>query len=719
MSQSEAPPGSSGPSVDAASVAGGLLPDGGPLLAFWDVESNGLLDTISKLHCVGVDFEGAGTKKVISAADQPGYQPCAEALQALALADIRIGHNSLDFDERAVMRLFPQVDLSKGRPLDTLIIARLLFAKPQKTAPNNHKVPPQLRSRHSLEAWGYRLGEHKTHYDPPKDEHGNLWQIWEPPMQAYMMQDIKTLRKLFTFLMSRKPSQRAITIEHDFSQIMARQEAWGFKFNMPKAQALAARLHKDEREMEAKLVSHFGEWWAPDNEVYVKKTRKVKMLGFPDVTRLRFNEKGKALKPYVGPPLMEYEEGASYTPVERRVFNPKSRDDVKFKLAQMYGWKPTKFNMPTKNKKTGKMNPPSPKIDDEVLRQLPWPEAQKLADYYVVIKAIGYLSSGANAWLSLAQTAGKCPCCGEETFRIHGRVIHIGTYTHRCAHMKPNMGQVISVVKDEQKEPVYGLAGGYGADCRELFEATHGFVLCGTDASGIQLRLFGHYLAPFDGGEYARIVDKEDPHAWLRDVVGCDLLGPGDIGRGKGKTIGYARLLGGGDLRLGQIAAPDEKAPEQKKVGKLIRDRLAKRFGAEILLKEAVTAKVMERGYVIGLDGRRVDVLKAHTGLATLLQSGEAIVMKLAIKILDRILQEELGWRCGVLPSGLLRPIDEVDYEFCANVHDEFQTDVRPHLSKQYREQADGSIVKAGEILKLQCPLKGDSREGKNWLETH
>lgn len=683
---------------------------GSPLLALWDVESNGLLDTITKLHCVGVTFEGAGTKQTISAADQPGYPSNREALVKIALADLRIGHNSLDFDERAVLRLYPEVDFSKGRPLDTLIIARLLFAKAQKTAPNNHKLPPQMRSRHSLAAWGMRLGQHKGDFD------GGDWQTWSQEMQEYMMGDVKTLWRLFTFLMSRKPSQRAIEIEQDFSQIMSRQEAWGFAFNMEKAQKLAAKLHRDEREMEAKLVAHFGEWWAPSNVERVKKSRRVKMLGFPDVTKPRFNAKGKPLKPYVGPPMMEYEEGSQYTPVERRVFNPKSRDDVKFILFKMYDWKPSKFNAPKKDKKTGKMKPPTAKIDDEVLRQLSWPEAQILADYYVVLKAIGYLSSGANAWLSLAK---PCPVCGKDAFRIHGRVIHIGTYTHRCAHMSPNMGQVISVVKNEAKEVVYGLAGGYGADCRELFEATPGFVLCGTDASGIQLRLFGHYLAPYDGGEYARIVDKEDPHAWLRDVVGCDLLGAGDVGRAKGKTLGYARLLGGGDLRLGQIAAPDEKAGEQKKIGKLVRERLAERFAAEILLKDDVTTKVRERGFVIGLDGRRVDVLKAHTGLATLLQSGEAIVMKLALKILDTRLQQDLHWVCGVTPAGLVRPIEEVQYEFCANVHDEFQTDVRPGLAEEYMGVANESIVLAGQILKLKCPLKGESRQGRNWLETH
>lgn len=686
------------------------------------------MDSITKLFCVGAIFEGAGTKVTRSSADAPGRQPIDDCLHEIGLADVRVAHNGIDYDERAVRRCRPRWSPT-GKVMDTLIMARLLFAKPQKTAPNNHKIPPQLRSRHSLEAWGGRLGEHKMNWEP---EEGWADAVWTPAMSTYMDQDIVSLKRLFTYLMSRKPSMAALETEQDFARIMSRQEAWGFGFNIEKARKLAARLHKLEQDMEAKLVEHFGWWWAPSEPIKVPKTRRVKMIGFPDITVRRWsNTSGKELKPYVGPPLIEYEQGAVYTPVDYTVFSPKSRDHVKHKLKVMYDWKPTKFNVPTKDKKTGKMKPPTAKIDDEVLRQLPWKEAQILADYYVVLKAIGYVSSGANAWLSLvredtpiqrpyceATDAGKDPG-SVANWRIHGRVIHIGTYTHRCSHMKPNLGQVISVTVNEKEEPVYGLDGGFGADCRELYEATPGFVLCGTDAAGIQLRLFGHYLAPYDGGEYSRIVDQEDPHAWLRDICGTDLLGEGKIGRGKGKTLGYARLLGGGDLRLGQIAAPDEKAPEQKKIGKLIRERLAERFAAEKHLKEAVTEAVNSKGYVIGLDGRRIDVLKAHTGLATLLQSGEAIVMKKAIKLLDDKLQGELGWQCGVDAAGRVRPLDEVMYEFCANVHDEFQTDVRPHLAEEYMGVANDSIVTAGKLLKLKCPLKGDSRQGRNWLETH
>lgn len=669
-----------------------------PVVAFWDTETNGLLDTLTIIHSVGAEIGG----RFLDCADQPGYQSIASGLGEIEQADIRVAHNAIDFDERATRKIYPSFIPKDGsKVIDTLILARLLFAKVEKTGPNNHKCPPQLRSRHSLKAWGYRLGEHKAEYE-------GGWEKWSPEMQSYMGQDIKTLKRLFTYLMSRKPSFQALEIEQDFAAIMARQERWGFAFNVEAGRKLAAELQRMEGIMEVKLVDHFGEWWAQSPQVRIPKSRKVKMIGFPDVTIRRYGTKGNPLRPYIGPPLIDYERGAEFTPVERKIFNPKSRDDVKFKLHQLYGWKPTKFNKPKKDKKTGKLKAPTPVIDDEVLRQLPYPEAQILADYFVVVKTLGALSAGKKSWLGLVKEDG----------RIHGRVIHIGTYTHRAAHMDPNMGQIKAVEFTEDKKPIYGLEGGFGAECRSLFGASPGFVLVGTDASGIQLRLFGHYLAKYDGGEYARIVDKEDPHAWLRDVVGTDIVGAGAIGRAIGKTLGYARLLGGGDLRLGQIAAPLEKAAEQKKVGKEIKERLKERFKAEILLKDAVTNAVQERGYIISLDGRRVDVLKAHTGLATLLQAGEKAIMAKAIAILDAELKS-LGWRCGVDEAGNLVAIADVAYEFCANIHDEFQTDVRERLAEIYMEIANRSIVTAGEMLNLKCPLKGESRKGSNWLETH
>ena len=47
-------------------------------------------------------------------------------------------------------------------------------------------MPLQLYGRHSLEAYGYRLGEYKGEFGKTTD-----WQEWSQEMQDYMVQDVK------------------------------------------------------------------------------------------------------------------------------------------------------------------------------------------------------------------------------------------------------------------------------------------------------------------------------------------------------------------------------------------------------------------------------------------------------------------------------------------------------------------------------------------------
>lgn len=646
------------------------------------------------MWCLGV-LTGAGYEDFTNEITT-GRRSIEDGLKELEDAGIRVGHNSQDFDERVTHKLFPWW-APKGRCLDTLIIARLLYARVFKTGPNNHKLPPKLRMAHSLKAWGERLGESKQDYHPPNND----WTVFDPEMIPYMGQDVKTLKRLFVYLMSKKPSPQAVTIEHDFAAIMRRQEAWGFTFDFEKATKLAAELQAMETKLEADLSEHFGEWWAPGKQVTVKTTRRLKMPTHPDVTIRRFSPTtGRELSPYIGPPIMEYSEGAVFTEVDRVAFNPGSRDHVRLKLETTRGWKPSRFT------KTG-----IPQVDDEVLRSLPWPEAHQLADYYTIGKLLGYLTKGKVAYL---RTMKQEP----DGFRQHGRIMTIGTYTHRPTMSTPNLGQVPSVSSDENKKPIMGLLGGYGYECRDLFKSRIGFELVGVDASGVQLRMLAHRLFPWDNGEYAKIVAEEDPHAWIRDVVGTDIMGAGDIGRGHGKTLNYAILLGAGDVMAGSIPNPLAKESDQRKLGKEIKERIAHRFPALPALKEALKVQVKECGYIIGLDGRKVDVLKAHTGLATQLQADETVALKLGIAVHDRALQDK-GLRCGVGPDGACYPAENVDYEYVVNVYDEFQADVRPIHVPTYIETALWAIPEAGRLLNLKCPLKGEAKVGNTWAETH
>ncbi len=80
--------------------------------------------------------------------------------------------------------------------------------------------------------------------------------------------------------------------------------------------------------------------------------------------------------------------------------------------------------------------------------------------------------------------------------------------------------------------------------------------------------------------------------------------------------------------------------------------------------------------------------------------------MKLALVILDKDLHA-----LGLVPGR--------DYEFCANVHDEWQIDVLPEHAETVMAVAEQSIKKAGEELNFACPLAGNADRGFNWKDTH
>jgi len=123
-------------------------------------------------------------------------------------------------------------------------------------------------------------------------------------------------------------------------------------------------------------------------------------------------------------------------------------------------------------------------------------------------------------------------------------------------------------------------------------------------------------------------------------------------------------------------------------------------------LIEAVRDRAKKRGYLIGLDGRKLYVRSQHSALNTLLQSAGAVQMKTALVILDEDLQSH-GWVPGV------------DYEFLANVHDEWQIETKPEISDDVGKMAVEAIRKAGVHLNFKCPLDGDYKVGRNWAETH
>lgn len=60
-----------------------------------------------------------------------------------------------------------------------------------------------------------------------------------------------------------------------------------------------------------------------------------------------------------------------------------------------------------------------------------------------------------------------------------------------------------------------------------------------------------------------------------------------------------------------------------------------------------------------------------------------------------------------------------VPYKFLLNVHDEWQLEVPTEYAETVKQMGVECIKKAGEVLKLRCPLSGEGKVGQSWLDTH
>ena len=62
---------------------------------------------------------------------------------------------------------------------------------------------------------------------------------------------------------------------------------------------------------------------------------------------------------------------------------------------------------------------------------------------------------------------------------------------------------------------------------------------------------------------------------------------------------------------------------------------------------------------------------------------------------------------------------NNIDYKFVANIHDEWQVEVKEEYADFFGDMAVKSIVESGKHFNLRCPLDGEYKVGGNWSETH
>ena len=352
----------------------------------FDIESNGLLETLDKIHCIEIKDIDNGTTLSFTP------ENIETALPILENAELLIGHNILKFDLPAIQKVYSNFK-PQGKILDTLICSRLIWSDIKDSdfrAVNTMNFPMKLVGRHSLKAWGYRLQILKGDFAEKTD-----WKEWSPEMSKYCKQDVKITSDLYSKIQAKDYSERAIELEHEFAKYIWLQEQHGFCFNVDAGKKLYSQLAGRRQELQQELQSVFPTWtkdlgtWTP------KRNNKTK--GYVA---------GVAINKYIDV-----------------TFNPASRDHIADRLMTLKGWQPQEYT------KEGK-----PKVDESVLSKLEYPEAKLLSEYLMINKRIGQLAEGNQAWLKL-----------EKEGKIYGSVNTNGAVTGRCTHNHPNVSQVPAI----------------------------------------------------------------------------------------------------------------------------------------------------------------------------------------------------------------------------------------------------------------------------------
>jgi len=628
----------------------------------FDIETDGLLDTTKRFWC-GWLYDSYTDLYT-------GYTDLDEFFDALNKYGTSgysiVGHNICKFDIPALKKLKGERFAFDVRDvcIDTLVLARLIYSNIKDTdvgLMRSCRLPKALYGSHSLKAYGYRMGELKGTYG----EHEGAWDKFTNEMYEYNKQDVVVTLKLFQKLMAKGYPIKAIQLEHDIAWVMAKQERNGFVFNSEQATNLYSELVQKRSELSNKLVELYGSW-------------KVSM-GFKTYKR---DNPSKGI--VAGVPVEIFKEVT---------FNPNSRQHIA-KVLMDRGWKPTEFTP------TG-----APKVDETTLETAEGIEGVKeILEYLLIDKRISQLAEGDNAWLKLMER-------DEDGYiRIHGSVNPNGAVTGRATHAYPNVAQVPS-----GHSP-------YGKECRSLFGVPKGWHQAGIDASGLELRCFGHFLYPYDHGDYIHEILNGDIHTANQKAAGLPT-------RDNAKTFIYGFLYGAGDEKLGKIVGKDSAE------GKRLREKFLKAVPAIKNLRDAIEhtlitssswvggnnvvrwrkryhpqCKTLDITHsLVGLDGRPVYVRSPHSALNTLLQSAGALICKAWVVETEKSMREA-GYKHGW----------DGDFALMAWVHDEIQVACRTkEIAEDAVRIAQESIRRVQKFFNFNCQLDTEGKIGRTWMDCH
>ena len=631
----------------------------------FDIEANGLLDTVSIIHClVAIDVE---TEEVFRWIGDEITGP--DFAQWSAGVKEWIGHNIISYDLPALRKVHG-IELPRHTVTDTLVLSRLL--KYNRT------------QGHSLGAWGLYLNYPKTEF--------NEWDTFSQEMLDYCENDVKLNLLVYRHL-NQWFEQEDWDLSRDIEHFVAFQSEDmtlnGFPFDYEQA----VKLHASTQGELSKLNDTITKVFKPRAKLIREVLPKAKKDGSLSSVSLPKNRT----------PTDTYSVGCPFSIVEWVPFNPGSPKQVVQRLNEV-GWKPTEKTKGHLNYEKDLKYTSKKKLTKEQATKL---ESFKTYGWKVSEVNLSTLPEGDDPQLVAARQLVKwlmldsrhstleewMSAYNPTTGKIHGRFMPIGTWTHRMSHNSPNMGNIPAAKSTYQNKELNELAVWYGKVMRGLWNVKdpNKQWLVGCDAEGIQLRILAHYI---NDDKFTKELVEGDVH-----TLNMHALYPWCKTRDQAKTFIYAFLLGAGVGKIKEIL----QCPTTRDAA-AARDNFIAAYPGLRHLKDVVIPGDAERGWFIGLDGRKVLCDSEHLMLAGYLQNGEKVIMSHATRVWKQLL--EAG---------------SYDYQLVNWIHDEWQTIVAG--SKETAEQV-GKIQAAsfGSVqrsLGINCPLDGNYSVGHTWQETH
>lgn len=624
-----------------------------------DIETNGLLDTVTKFWCAWI-YDSASQ-------EYKGYKELEEYIDALNVYGTSgynlVFHNGIKYDVPCLKRLSGKDFVFDPRDcvIDTLVFSRLVWSNIKDLDMGlirSGRLPKDLFGSHSLKAYGYRMRELKGTYG----EQEEAWDSFSEEMYKYNYQDVVVTKMLFDKLLGKGYPWEAVQLEHDIAWVMAKQERNGFVFDRDKAVVLYSELAGRRDELTKEL----------------QDSVPPLLTGYK--TYKRDNAK-KGIKAGVQYPVYE-------------TFNPNSRQQIAKVLIEQ-GWEPQEVT------DTG-----LPKVDEETLKTAKdIPMTSKILELLMLNKRIGQLAEGSNAWLKLMKEDPN-----DHLWRIHGSVNPNGAVTGRATHSYPNVAQVPA-----NRAP-------YGRLCRELFTVPKGWYEAGIDASGLELRCFGHFLSPYDNGAYVKEILNGDIHTHNQKMAGLPT-------RDNAKTFIYGFLYGAGDTKIGEIVGGSSAD------GKRLKEKFFQSLPAIKQLRQDIERTLItssewvggvnkvtwrKRAHpdnsnlsithsILGLDRRVVYVRSPHSALNTLLQSAGALVCKKWVCLVEENMRKA-GYKHGW----------DGDFAMMAWLHDETQIACRTkEIAEDCCRIAQESMRQTQAFFNFKCQLDTEGKIGCNWAACH